>query len=772
MDIEAAVITKVIREGCMEESIDLQIAPELFYTYKAVWEYTRATFLQHGAAPPMEVVSSKFSFTEEVVDTSLSFLVDELRKKWLHNVLTSSLRNQAKLLESMNPSAALEVVRKTLAEADQRYRPAKDLNLAEDPERRLQEYRDRLESGGFMGLPTPWPYFNELTLGFHPEQLIMFAGRSKVGKCLEENSRIVDPYTGIEITLKDVYHSTQLSVLTWDGADIQPAGIETKIDSGHRRCLEVKLRTGRRICVSSEHPFLTPNGWEEACDIHPGSVVGLPRGIPGPMRPVELPVLEVQALALLLSEGSYTGNHIGFSNASKYVIDLGGRIARHFKADIVPQGNYGYDFTTKGGKSNGGHIPNPFFELLKKHKMERCLAIEKVIPDSVYSLPDDLLAEFLALFWRCDGYIERGAPCITLGSKRMVEQLQHLLLRFNIQSSILHKLISGGKYQAWRLRVYTESWERFAGSVPLGGRKGSRLRKAIRRKRMRKSNVGHVKLTQLPGIFWDSVLAVSDAGFRKVYDLSVPPSQCFVANDVLVHNSWSETVLACYHWSKGYKPLLFSREMSVVEFVRRIDAAHAQISHLRLRAGMLTTEEVDKWRTALQNMEGGLPFWVSGDDDGATGISGIAAKIQRYRPDIVYIDGGYLIEDESGGDSGWARWSNVCRDLKRLSRQEKLPIVISHQFSKEGLEDKGTEDTLKYGDVSMWFDLIVGLYQGEDLKLNKEMLIKVLKQREGGEGVFVTGWDLDEMVFDEKASGRDDIGVPDLPDDLDKPLKY
>ena len=64
---------------------------------------------------------------------------------------------------------------------------------------------------------------------------------------------------------------------------------------------------------------------------------------------------------------------------------------------------------------------------------------------------------------------------------------------------------------------------------------------------------------------------------------------------------------------------------------------------------------------------------------------------------------------------------------------------------------------MKFGDVQMWFDLMIGLFQSEDMRLNKEMLFKILKQREGEKKEWVAEWELETMSFDTKAMGYDDI---------------
>lgn len=239
-----------------------------------------------------------------------------------------------------------------------------------------------------------------------------------------------------------------------------------------------------------------------------------------------------------------------------------------------------------------------------------------------------------------------------------------------------------------------------------------------------------------------------------------------------VGKTWAAVVLACVQWQMGYLPLVISNEMSVRQMVRRIDATNAKLPYKRFRSGMLGGEELERWERSLRDMEGGLPFWVSGDRTHLS-VIGVKAKIRKYRPSIVWIDGGYLLYDEKGGKAKWERWSNVCEGLKRVAQDEGIPIGLSHQFNLEGKNDMGTADTLKYGDVQMWFDVIVGMYQSEDLKVSKEMLFKMLKIREGeGSGEWVSGWDLDNMEFPDKMQNSGELGTSDGSGIVDAQIDY
>jgi len=520
---------------------------------------------------------------------------------------------------------------------------------------------------------------------------------------VEESSLIPDPKTGVLRTIREVVEGGQTGVLSWDkDLGIVSSDIYAKVDTGRKECLEFIVESGRSIIVTPEHPFLTPEGWVRADSLGVRDHVGLPSHIPEPLETISMEDAEVVALAALLK-------------------------------------NLGID---------------------------RVLSKNKTIPDAVFSLPNSQLARFLGIFWMTDGYVSKlGAPGISLSSEVAVRQIQHLLLRFGIQSSLRYKAIKGGKYKSWRLSVYSHSAPQFLQCIPLWGEKEERLSSYVKKRETLKTNpnVGGKRYDEShrdwekPGVFWSRVEKVSPAGERKIYDLSVSETHSFVANGFIVHNTWCEVVLAVHCWRMGYKPLLFSREMAVSQIVRRADAVHAQLPYQRFRSGHLTSEELNRWERVLKDMKGALDFIVTGDDDGILGVSGVVAKIRKYKPDMVFIDGGYLIEDDRGAKANWERWSNVCRDLKKAAQVEKLPILLTHQFNKEGLGDKGDGDTLKYGDVKMWFDVMIGIYQSENLTRDKEALLKIIKLREGpGDLEWVSDWDLENMTFSQKFVGPKD----------------
>lgn len=825
MDYEVALISRIILEEKSKEVMDFNLHDDLFTTSLEEWRYVRDFYRRHGSSPPQEHFEHRFpEFEIKTTTAPISHLVEELQDRRAYNLIAEAMKESAPLLKAKRPKAAMEVYRKMVLNAENQTRTSKDVNVSDEPLKRLEEYQKIVEAGGITGVTTPWPLLDSVTMGFQPGELWMVVARGGIGKCIRNTSLIVDAYSGIQRTIEEVYNNANIQQITsWSKEKgIHTTPIFDKVDTGYKECLRIKLSSGRYIEATPEHPFLTPDGWKRADEICPGVTVGTPSKMPFPLEPKRIPYEELDFLALMLADGACTASDVRFIKSDESIVSIARDFAPKLGLVLRPtKAKDEYLFARDEGVDvNYGNY------LLKKYELKGKKSIHKVVPEVIFRLGPKQLGRFISVFWMCDGYCTKSGLEIALSSKRLLEQFQSLLLRFGVQSRISYKK---AKYQdgvndSWRLRVYSHCYDDFAKNIPLWGHKGDNLQKLIvldknynvgspriseRLKKeiqvLSKSKAGqlngsfHKKVAERLGrnssfqtrdmfgnnnslrlgtfrafcevynveerfswlwnsdIFWDVVESNESVGEQKVYDLSIANTHCYVANDIIAHNTWMEVIASRYQWAVGYKPLLFTREMSVDQIVKRFDAAHAGVAHARLRSGQLTHEEYDKYQETLRLMEGAEPFWIVGDDEASSGISGILAKVDKYKPNIVWIDGVYLVEDERGAKSFWEKIKNVATDLQSGAKQKGIPFVVSHQFNQEGRDDKGTADTLAYGDLQKWFDGIIGMYQTEDLRVNKEMLFKLLKHREGERLDFVTQWDLENMIFDVKGIESDDV---------------
>lgn len=184
----------------------------------------------------------------------------------------------------------------------------------------------------------------------------------------------------------------------------------------------------------------------------------------------------------------------------------------------------------------------------------------------------------------------------------------------------------------------------------------------------------------------------------------------------------------------GAVPLFQSFEMSNSEQYKRYDAMRAHISHQRLITGSLTDEEEARFRLSLDDMsQERHNFWLVDAVNGAT-VSAIASKVQTLQPDIIFIDGVYLMIDEQSGESNTPiAITNITRSLKRMAQRFDKPVFISTQsLTWKMRKGKVTSDSIGYS--SSFFqdaDVLFGL-EREDENIEDTRIFKVMNARNSG----------------------------------------
>jgi len=205
------------------------------------------------------------------------------------------------------------------------------------------------------------------------------------------------------------------------------------------------------------------------------------------------------------------------------------------------------------------------------------------------------------------------------------------------------------------------------------------------------------------------------------------------------------------HREQKKVPMFQSFEMSNQEQLSRYDSMRAGVSHHRYTTGTMTSEEESRTKrilTTLQEVD--HKFWLVDSAAGST-VSGIANKIQTLQPDIVFIDGVYLMIDEQTGEANTSQaLTNITRSLKRLAQRANVPIVISTQVLNWKMKGgKVSADAIGYS--SSFFqdaDVILGL-QREDDEVDDTRLLRVVASRNSGPAEVQLEWQWDSGRFRE-----------------------
>ena len=218
--------------------------------------------------------------------------------------------------------------------------------------------------------------------------------------------------------------------------------------------------------------------------------------------------------------------------------------------------------------------------------------------------------------------------------------------------------------------------------------------------------------------------------------------------------SWWLVIQAVLQAKNGYKVLFFTTEMSTKMVFRRIDAVWNSLNYTRFRKGQLLPDEEKRYFQYLEEMENTPDDEVMLVVEQATGgVSQISAKIDQYNPDIVYIDGAYLLEDEEGEEDNWAGMTRIWRGLHRICLAKDRPILVTTQSKDEqGASLKSMSFAKAIANES---DVVAVLEQDEQMKNDKELMLKPLKIREGDNmRIVMMNWDFDEMKFNSIYSER------------------
>lgn len=235
---------------------------------------------------------------------------------------------------------------------------------------------------------------------------------------------------------------------------------------------------------------------------------------------------------------------------------------------------------------------------------------------------------------------------LTLTNKKLVKQVAHLLTRFGVVSHVCRKdaTLNGVKFPAWRLSIGDQSSvNRYLRRINFFGpkyhkpRKGSIQRSTLDqipwqaaeralvafkqscptlprydnpgsfyrvfgrtralhlwdRIRAKLSVTRHtfVHVADHPAvkkhistrILWDKIVSIKPAGTTRTYDLGVPVHHNFIANDIVVHNSWILQDIAWRAMEQGHRVAMFQcGDMSEDQILMRIAA---RIGNRPIKAG-------------------------------------------------------------------------------------------------------------------------------------------------------------------------------------------
>lgn len=218
--------------------------------------------------------------------------------------------------------------------------------------------------------------------------------------------------------------------------------------------------------------------------------------------------------------------------------------------------------------------------------------------------------------------------------------------------------------------------------------------------------------------------------------------------------SWIALLIGCHAYMKGSRVLIYSLEMPPIMVTRRCAAILANVEYDKFKKAQLdpaTMKRVFDILFFLQHEEktkahatGHHSAILATQPTGeSSGISSLHAKIREFSPDLVIVDGMYLMRDDRSRTRSvdWKNITSISQDLKATSRIFNIPVIGVTQANRGAAKDPKQADLaeLAYADaIAQDCDLCMRVHKQKDTTTQEnEIVLSFPGMREGTLEAFV-----------------------------------
>ena len=448
--------------------------------------------------------------------------------------------------------------------------------------------------------------------------------------CLAGDTPIMRADTGELIPIQELVGQKNIPIFSLNEEHkLEMKTISRVFSSGRKKLFELTTRSGRTIKASANHPFLTIEGWQRLDSLTVETHIALPRALRHQKNSQPLRDEEIILLAHLIGDGCVLPRQpIHYTSADKENLDTvsdAARILFNIKPRIVKQKNWFHVYLPSPYRLTHGKY-HPITLWFNALGLKRVRSYEKMLPKALFVSSEKKIRLFLHHLWATDGNISwkthplrktrGGAIYYSTSSKQLAIQVQHLLLRLGIMSTLrpvpqkshrlnYHVHVQGSNNQiqfckligshgsrgeivndllhelkritpnpntdaipreVWQSRILPEkllaniSWRTFADRIDTAYCGSTFFKQGVSRARMTRIATALESKTLLTlaqsDIYWDEIISITPLDVKEVFDATVPDTHNFVANDFIVHNS-------------------IEQDADVVLFIHRDDKANA-----------------------------------------------------------------------------------------------------------------------------------------------------------------------------------------------------
>lgn len=267
---------------------------------------------------------------------------------------------------------------------------------------------------------------------------------------------------------------------------------------------------------------------------------------------------------------------------------------------------------------------------------------------------------------------------------------------------------------------------------------------------------------------WDCVDAVTEGGH--------PGDVVILVGRPNVGKTYGLLWMLKKAWMSGSSVLIASMEMSAEQITRRVIGLQSGLNPQYIRKGRLTSWGENLMRNTVEGFDDMPPLNILAGDFRKS-VGDINKAAQELQPDIIFIDGGYLLTPEKGKASKSSRReviSDVIEELKMIAIDRRRPLVTSVQFNREikrkqrgPLELGAIAETDVIAQVAT---IVLGLRHGDSPHEMTTRRWELIKNRDGDLINFETNFGFAPVDFSftrmlreaSEEDGEETVDAPDL----------
>ena len=692
-DCDRGFISKLLQTKDMLTVKDAQIRVDfLSGESRLAYQYIYDVTISTGEVPSVRAFKRKFPnyelervYDEEqddlVVGTeeNLQFWCNELRTKKKHNTLADATEKIVQSLEDFDVTTAYDKMKRVIAYIESEVEETHDVDITKDTEDRKKAYLERKKTRGVSGIPTGISHLDYLLRGLAPQTLTTLIANTGVGKRLDLRTPILTP-KGF-VPLSSIHAG---SIVCGEDGKFYPVILDTPVVN--TQVYRVTFEDGTHVDCCADHLWkfktiddvVRGNDWRVKTtfeilnqhQIKSGRAFNLciPVNKAIQFEEKELPI-PPYALGCLLGDGGFTTDSITFTNTESDVVTKLNNSLKDFGEFVHRKGNpIQYVYKRK-------HNGNNLFKALDRLHLNWLYSTDKYIPKDYLLSSVEQRTELLQGLIDTDGHVNsKGHTQFFTSSEYLYKDFMYLVrsLGYRCRGHFRRK-----GFIEYRVTICTDEY------IGTSVKHMNKYKNAIKGSRVNYYN--HLKIV--------SIEPLKDRVDMKCLMVD-SPDHTFVCGDFIVtHNTWLEVYIGSHAMLNNYRVLQFVTEMSDAQMRDRYEAmlysmCYGDFNYDNFKRGMLDRKTEKKY---FQFLEDDLPNMEPLQIITATGVMSVSAAIDKYKPDLVLIDGVYLMDDDQGADSDWLRVAHITRDLKKLAKRTKLPFFINSQADKNTSKRTGPE---------------------------------------------------------------------------------